>query len=49
MTTAFSKVLAAAQVTGRFLHGHASEQLRVIGAQAQKAPALSTARAVLVA
>lgn len=40
--------LCATQVTGRFLHGHASEQLRVIGAQAQKAPAISTARAVLV-
>ncbi|KAK9831384.1 hypothetical protein WJX81_008255 [Elliptochloris bilobata] len=42
-------LFGCSQVTGRFLHGHASEHLRVIGAQAQKAPALSAARAVLAA
>lgn len=37
-----------AQVTGRFLFGHGAERLQVVGATAQKVPALPAARAALV-
>ena len=43
-----SRRLLCLQVSARFLYGHGSTTLQVVGAAAQKAPAPAPARAVLV-